>query len=497
MMAALKVALHAPVLSRWGYQHDELYFIACGRHPAFGYVDHPPMVPWLARAIDELFGASLFALRLPGVLAGAAALFLTGLLVARLGGGKVAQWIACLSMLVAPVFLRSPTMLTIPAFEPLIWVAVAYLLVRLAHDESLRLWCLVGVVVGVGVLTKHSTLFMVPGLLIGVLSGGMRSHLRTPWPYLGALLALVIISPHLFWQVQHGWPTIEFLHNLNAMIRPHVSPPLFTLGQLLYLNPVTAPVWIAGLLWLFGPSGAKGRVLGWTFILAFLFLAFAGSKLYYLAPAYPAVMAAGGVALERRGNAAAAVSDRGAFSLLPTLTPLLIGGLIVLPICLPIMPIDGTERYVRGLTFGVLEKAYEVTGDLRGQAGWKERVGLVAQVYWSLPEGTRDKAVILSGFYGSAAAIDFFGSSLKLPPAFSPHMTYFLWGPPKETIGPVIAVDFAPEKLQGLFADVTVAGEVQLPAANPKDRVFRVYLCEHPKVSMATAWGGLRRYGFE
>ena len=117
-LALLKLFLHLPVLHRFGYHHDELYFIACGQHLSFGYVDHAPMVPWIARLATTLFGPSLFGLRTFSLLAGAATIFLTGVLVRRLGGGRFAQALACLAVLVAPVFLRTGNLLAIPSFEP-------------------------------------------------------------------------------------------------------------------------------------------------------------------------------------------------------------------------------------------------------------------------------------------------------------------------------------------------------------------------------------------
>src|SRR5712692_6656528 len=166
-------------------------------------------------------------------------------------------------MLVVPVYLRSATMLTIPAFEPLVWVTGSYLLVRIADDENPRLWIWLGLVTGVGLLIKHSTLFFGAGLAAGVLLTPMRKHLRSPWPYLGGALAFLLFLPNLVWQAAHGWPTVEFVRRLNEAIREHVNPFTFAAGQFIYLNPATAPIWIAGLVWLFREQSGRYRVLGW------------------------------------------------------------------------------------------------------------------------------------------------------------------------------------------------------------------------------------------
>ncbi len=492
--ALLKLAVHLPVLGRYGYHHDELYFLACGKHFSAGYVDHPPLIPWIARLMDELFGRSLFALRLPAVLAGAAAVFITGMLARRLGGGRLSQGIACLAMLVAPVYLRSTTMLTIPAFEPLVWVAGSYLLVRIADGEDPRLWLWLGLVVGIGLLIKHSTLFFAAGLAAGVLLTPMRAHLRSPWPYLAAALAFFLWLPNLVWQASNGWASVEFILKLNAAIREHVNPLTFTAGQLIYLNPVTAPIWITGLVWLFRARGGRYSVLAWIWTVAFALLATAGGKLYYLAPAYPALLAAGGVALGHWDADRASKHPAERRGLLwSSIAALLVGGAVILPVSIPWLSLDTTERYIRTLTRGALDRAYEVTGDLHGQFGWPQRVETVAQVYRALSPEERDAAVIFTDSYGTAAAIDYFGSDYGLPPAFSTDMTYALWGPPDGGSDTLVAVNVERQKLEEFCSEIRLAAQIELADVNPWERRFTVFVCRRPTIDLRELWRRARQ----
>ncbi|MGH7856512.1 MAG: hypothetical protein ACREQY_04210 [Candidatus Binatia bacterium] len=229
-------------------------------------------------------------------------------------------------------------------------------------------------------------------------------------------------------------------------------------------------------------------------VVAFTLLATGGSKLYYLAPAYPALLAAGAVAFERR-RARAVSKDRPRRSrLLPSpLNALLVGGLVVLPVSLPLLSIDATEVYIRTLTFGALEKAYEVTGDLRGQFGWRERVETVARVYHALPPEERKNTVLFGGWYGPPGAIDYFGSDYRLPGAVSGHMTYRIWGAPDHPIDTVVAVSVPREKLELFFEEVTLAAEVELENVNPWERLFRVFICRGPKGDLRDAWPQMRR----
>jgi len=481
---ALKLLLHLPILTRYGFHHDELYFIACGAHPAWGYVDHPPLVPALARLATTLFGESLFGLRILATLAGAATVLLTGLLARRLGGGRFAQAVACLAVLVAPVFLRTGNLLCIPAFEPLFWLGGSYLIVRIAEGGSPRLWLWLGLLAGVGLLNKHSMLFFGLGLAVGVLVTPLRRHLRTPWPYAGGALALAILLPNLVWQAAHDWPTVGFLRGLNESVLAGIDKVQFLAGQLLYLNPLAAIVWIAGLVFCFSAAGRRYRILGWIWLVVFLLLLVVQSKIYYLAPAYPALLAAGGVELERR----TARPRHGA--LRPAIVAVLVvGGLALLPLSLPVLPIDATDRYARAVTFGAFENIYEITGDLHGMFGWPERVEAVGQAFHELPEVERGRVVIFVAGYGTAGAIDLFGARLGLPQATSLAQTYWLWGLPDRPIDTVLAAGWSVETLERIFAEVEVVRRIRIEHADPGEAEFLVAVCRAPKSDLHALWG--------
>ncbi|MGD0339647.1 MAG: glycosyltransferase family 39 protein [Bacteroidota bacterium] len=481
--------MHLPFLARYGYHHDELYFLDCGHHLSFGYVDQSPIVPWIARLADFLFGQSLFGLRIFAVLAGAAAVFITGLLVQRLGGRKFAVFAACFSMLIAPNFIRSSIMLCIPVFEPIIWVSCAYFVVRIIQENNLRLWIWIGVLIGIGLMIKHSTLLLIFGLGIGILLTPLRNHLRTRWPYLAGAIALCIFLPNILWQIANDWPTVEFLRNLNRHTMSRISIFQFVLGQILYLNPVTAPIWIGGLVFFFSKAGKPYRIFGWVYISLFVLLMLIKSKIYYLAPAYPAVLAGGGTALEQfiiRKN-------------WPRLKPVIAGTMILAlilfaPILLPITSIDAMDRYCKVLSFGSFENVYEITGDLHGQFGWKERVEAVAKVYHTLSPTECDSTLIFGSWYGPTGAINYFGGEYGLPKAVSGHMTYYLWGFPQKPITTVIVADAPIEKLKTMFDDVIIASQTTLKNVNPWEQQFYVAICRKPKVGLHELWPKLKNW---
>jgi 4-amino-4-deoxy-L-arabinose transferase-like glycosyltransferase len=248
-------------------------------------------------------------------------------------------------LLVAPVSLRTGNMFAIPSFEPLFRVGCALILVRIIQEDNPRLWPWLGVTCGLGLLTKHSMLFFVFGLKIGVLVTPLRRQFRTPWPWVAGAIVAIIFAPNIVWQVNHGWLTAEFLRDLNETVMAGVSKIQFVAGQFLYLNPLASFVWIWGLV--------------------FLMLLATDSKIYYLSPAYPPIIAAGGLAIERW----AAGRERSAW-LRPALLALpLLGGAAFAPAALPYLSIQNTDRYMAAATFGAMGNIYELTGDLHGMFG--------------------------------------------------------------------------------------------------------------------------------
>ncbi|HET8644882.1 MAG TPA: glycosyltransferase family 39 protein, partial [Vicinamibacteria bacterium] len=298
-LAAAKLALHLALSARYGYFRDELYFLDCGRHLGWGYVDHAPLIGLLARVALAL-GAALPVLRAFPALAGAGTVFLSGALAWRLGGGRFAQGLAALAVLVMPIRLGIDSLFSMNAFEPLFWMGAVYVLVRLIQTADPRRWVLLGLLLGAGLMNKHSTAFFALALAAGVLLTPLRAHLRTRWPWLGALAAVMVFAPNIAWQVRHDFATLEDLRNVARTGKNVVLGPVaFVAQQVLITHPVLVPLWLAGLVWLFRAHGGRYRALAWMAVLFFALMFVMKAKNYYLAPIYPVVLAAGAVACER------------------------------------------------------------------------------------------------------------------------------------------------------------------------------------------------------
>ena len=471
-----KVALHLSLAGRYDYHGDELYFIECAKHLAWGYVDHPPMIAWLARLASP-FDYALVALRIPSIVAGGATMYLTLRMARDWGGEAWALTSAGLGVLLAPVYLRMHSMLDIPAIELFLWTAGSYGVARIHAGADPRHWLTVGAIAGLGLLTKHSMGLWGIGLLLGMLATEMRAHFRTRWPWLGGLLALAIALPNVVWLSTHGWATLEFLANMREMLAATVSRPLFAAGLLLYLNPIAAPIWIAG-LWALFRRDDMPRVLGWIWIVGFITLLLTGGKPYYLAPAFPALLAAGGIALENawRHRPRTRIAYASTFVLTGIGFALLV---------LPVLPVQSIDRGIDAM-FGWAVPSQALTHDLHAEFGWRDNARAVRAVVRSLPEA-EGQVTLLAHNYSSASAVRFFAPDL--PPATSGHLTYWLWGPQPGEV--VVAWGMSASWLRDHFRECRPAGHIHAPLARTHEREVRIDVC---RGSTAEHWAALRNY---
>lgn len=493
-LASIKLVLHFLTNSHYGYFTDELYYIACGEHLDWGYVDQPPLIAVVAKLSRWLMGDSLFALRFFPAVAGAALVFLTGLIVRELGGGRFAQLLAALAIIIAPIYLAFHTLLTMNAFDPLCWTLGAYLIMLIIKHDRPRLWLLFGVVAGVGLMNKYSVAFFGFGIVVGLLLTPQRQLLFEKWVWLGGFVALVIFLPHLSWELKHGWATFELLRNAHLYLHYPVSPAEFLWGQVLLTHPLTFPIWLAGLYFYFySQDGQQYRALGWAYVIVFgLFVALKG-KVYYLAPAYPVLLAAGAIVTERF------IRQSQSQWLKPAaVTVLLVGGVLSAPYTLPVLPVDVFLRYENRLGIPEVKAEKGESGRLPQNYaymfGWENLAATVAKVYHSLSPEEQRKCAIWASDYGQAGAIDFFGRAYHLPEAISGYQNYYLWGPRDYTGELMIAVGFSADDLRPIFDQVGQAAFIKCEYCWPDQDNLPVYLCRGLKTPLQEFWPRVKCY---
>ena len=201
--SAAKLLVHLFTNNQYGFNRDELYFLICGDHLDFGYVDHPPIVPFIAMILKLTIGHSLFAVRLLPALAGAAIVFLTGKLVQRFGGGIFAASLACIAVITAPIFLNMNTLFSSNSFEQLVWASCFVAIASYLSKRNPRYLLYAGVLIGVGLMVKHSVVFLAIGILISLYFTNHRRLFSNKWFYLSLLIAMIIFVTNKIWQINH------------------------------------------------------------------------------------------------------------------------------------------------------------------------------------------------------------------------------------------------------------------------------------------------------
>ena len=470
-----------------------MYFISCAQHLAWGYVDQPPLIAVVAKIALMLFGDSLYGLRLLPALAAAGTVALAGRLARRLGGGLVAQALAMLGIALAPFYLAVGNLLTMNAFEPLLWFGAAYLFAKADETDDVRLWTALGVVSGLGLINKYSMFFFLGSCIIAIALTPARRALRRPGFALAIAIAAVIVAPTLVWQAQHGWPQLAVLQNAARDVNAVPGPLAFFGQQILMMNPMAAPIWIAGLgalLWT--REGEPLRWYGLTYvILSVVYLAL-GAKVYYMAPIYPVLFAAGAVLLEKR------------FVSVPWATAaycalLFVGGFAIAPEAFPLLPLPAFLAYQHVLDFRGIKMERHPEGrvpqQFADQLGWDTLVQTFANVYdEELTPAEQREAVILTRDYGQASAIDFLGPKYGLPRALSGHNNYYLYGTRGASGRVVLAIGLSRAMLLGEFRSVQQIAMYHDDYVLPDFNNLAIYKCTQPREPLAAWWPATKHY---
>lgn len=488
--ALLVTALHLLLGGRYDLFRDELYFIVCGQHPAWGYADQPPLVPLLAAALHTL-SWSAWPLRVPGALAAGALVWLTGRLARGLGGGDLAVALAALAVAIAPMLLGLTAILSTSLFEPLAWTAVTWLIVRAMRGEP-RAMIPAGLVAGVALETRYGIAFWLVGLALGLLGTPQRVLLARRETWIGVALAAAIALPSALWQAAHGFPFLE-LGKAAAGKNADVPLGAFLANQVVVMNPALAPLWLAGLAAPFLSRRLRDlRLVPLACLVVLVIVRLGHGKDYYLAPLYPTLFAIGAAALapllttRLRRLAAGAV----------TVAAVTIA-LVVLPIALPLLSPFTLADYMRTIGFAPQQQERSFAGTalpqvFADQLGWHDFTRQVVDAWERMPASDRTRTAILLDNYGEAAALDIYGRPAGLPPSLSGHNQYGLWGMRGQAPANVVLVKRDYSGWQGECAELVPLAVTQSRFAMAYENGKTVVLCRGLKRPLAALWPQIR-----
>lgn len=474
----------------YGYFRDDLYFLVCGHHLDWGYVDQPPLVALQARLAEALFGLSPTGIRIFSFLAGGITVGLTGLLAWQLGGRPSAQILAMTAVLAAPVFLGTSNYLSMNAFEPFFWMGALFVVLRIAEGSAPpRAWLLFGLFAGLGIENKHSTVFFLVALTLGLILSPQRRVLFTKGCASGVAVLLLISLPNFLWQVAHQFPTYQFLNAVAHSDKNIKLPPLsFLFEQVRVLLISAAPLWIGGLAWLAIARNARHwRFVAFTYLVFLTMMMLMHAKDYYLAPIYPVLFAAGAVAYSQL--------TRGAWPLV-TYTVVLGFSFVFItgPIVLTILPPDRYANYT-ALFFPSGYRFEKFTSPLpeilSDRFGWQQMVEGFSTRYNALPPEVRAHTAIFCGNYGEASAVNILGPEYGLPTAISGHQNYFYWGWNGYTGESVLALGNDPKDYKDVYAEVVDLGPFDSPWIMDHEH-HHYFLLRHRKRTYAEDWPQLK-----
>ncbi len=482
-LCAVKLLLHIFTSVRhYGYFRDELYYLDMARHLNWGYVDAAPLVAVYAK-IALWMGGSLGALRILPALAGTALIALTMLIARELGGGRYAQFLAGLAVLLAPGFLVMDSFLSMNAFEPLFWMGCIWVVARILRTGDSRLWIWFGVVAGLGLENKHSTLSFGFAVTVALLLTHNRREFARRWIWIAGAIAVALFLPNVVWQIRHHFPTIEDLANVRREGKNVVLGPLaFVKQQIIALNPILLPVWLTGLIWFL--RDRRWRLLGVTFVVFFVLMEVAHGKDYYVFPIYPMLFAGGVAAIEGW------LSGRAAWTRAAVAAIMVVASLPLLPLATWMLPPEKYLAFESAIGFKPAKQEVQqeslVPQGIADQFGWPEMVNEVAAIYDALPPEERAETGIWAGNYGEAGAINLFGPKLGLPRAYSRHQNHWYWGPPPQVYKNLIVIEWGLDDVQDNCT--SYAAFPHYERFGMAEENTPIYLCHGVKFDIQKIW---------
>ena len=497
-IALAKLLFHIYFNNRYGYFRDEFDYMSCGDHLQWGYVDQPPLIPFLTHISRAVLGDSLRAIRFLPALASSLLVVQAAVVARELGGRRYALLLTALCVALAPQYLSNGGLLGTNILEPNLWLGCAYFVILAIKRNDPRFWIGFGIVAGLGMEEKYTIAVFGLGVVVGLLLTEQRRTFFNPWIWIGGLAAFLVLLPNLLWNLHYEWPFLQLIRAIRAEGRDVVLGPLqFFFQQLLVVNPFAAPIWLAGLFaLLFWRPLRPYRALGWAYLVSYTVIFLQHGKNYYLAPVYPMLFAAGAVAID---SVLGELPSPRAWLKPVIVSVVLLSGAYLSPIVVPMFSPERFLAYAKTLPFKLPVNEHSharaaLPQWYSDQFGWKEIADETAVAWNRIPQAERSDCGIFAQDYGQAGAIDFFGRREGLPGAMSGDRTYWIWGPHNYSGNCMIVLDDRKEVLERYWNQIEFVGR-SAPSEWALEQQIPVFICIGKKFdSWATVWPHLKRW---
>lgn len=494
MAVPLLIHLYVNIFAGYGYFRDELYYIACTEHPGLGYVDQPPLSILILLINRNLFGDSIFALRLIPAIAASLTVFFTCLTASRLGGKTFSIILSSAAVIFAPVYLAMNSYYSMNSIDILLWSVSFYIVIRIIQEDRFPDWIYLGILIGLGLMNKIGFLWFEFGFFMGLILTRERKHFVTVKPYITLAISFLIFLPYVIWNFQNDFAHLEFIRNATSEKYSALNALGFIKNQFLIMNPASAVIWLAGLYYfLFNKEGRTYRMISIIYITAFIILVLNGhSKAEYLSPAYPALFAGGSVFIEMK------TFEKFKWLRYAILIPVILIGVMIAPIVMPVLKVENNIAYSKMIGMAPSSSENKQLSELSqffaDMHGWEELASDVSKVYISLPEEDRKRAVVFGWNYGDASAVNFFRNKYPLPEAISSHNSYWLWGYGDRKDPVMIIIGGEKEDYTDEFDSVEVAGIHSARYSMPYENNMKIFVVKGFKNPISGIWNRIKHY---
>jgi hypothetical protein len=470
----------------YGFHRDELLHLSVSEHLNWGFMEFPPLIGVIGKLSNWLFDYSLLGVRLFPTLAGVGILILCCLIALELGGKSKAILLSGICILAFLPFYRNHTLFQPVAFDQLFWTLGFFFFRKLINSQNKKFLVLLGITLGLGLMTKYTILVWAFGLFIGLFFYKNANLFKNKWLYISALIAFLIFLPNIIWQIQNDYPLIKHFQALNIKQLDKINPMNFGLEQLKF--PFTLIISLIGLVaFITDKNLKKYRAVGVASIVIFCTMWLLSSKAYYVFAIYPVLFAGGAVKLE-------SLLSKKPFWIYVIAIVTLVSSIFFIPKATPILPI---EKFVKYSQLEEKNGRVELTGDYADMFGWEEQVKLVDSVYQSLSPKEKNNCVLWAENYGEAGALKIIGKKYNLPNPISRHGSFWTWGYGNKNAEVWISLGNEKSSVENVFSEVELVKIISHKYAIGEENGIPLYICRKPKIEIEKWWKDYEKYIFD
>ena len=418
---------------------DEYLYLAEAKHVAWGYMEVPPMLSFLGW-IANLFGATMFWVKLWPGLFGAATFIITAKIVTDLGG-KIVAIVLCFLAFILTGYIRLFYLFHPNFLDVFFWTLMAFAVFKFIITNQHKWLYLLGISAGLGMMSKYSTAFYLISILAGLLITQHRTIFLNKHLYFGGLIGLCIFLPNILWQYNHHLPLLAHMHELEDEQLKFNTPINFIIGQLLMLLPFLF-LWLIGLYFSsFSKEGKPYRIFGWAYLFVMIILIIFRGKNYYALGVYPILFAFGSYQFEQYS-----LKRLKWIKYIPLGFGILLSAYIyplLLPVAKPVALANYYQKAKLTNTGDFIwedQQKHELPQDFADMIGWEDLASKTAKVYHSLSKEQQVKTMIYCRGYFSAGALNYYAEKFYLPEVYSDNASFLGWMPNKYAINNLILV---------------------------------------------------------